>query len=275
MSNECPNCKKIFSTKYNLATHLKKKNPCITKSDTFTCLRCQTKFNAKYNLERHKNKKTQCTIVIPVELLVAKEITKQEELKMKQEELKIKQEDLRNKRVDKQIALRKLDIRRDPNTYINILNMNFKHVKNIEDLRYTKIPLDVILRLQTISDRGECYRILLDIIFSNPENISAVYIDNLRGYNTMVKRKDEWHAENFQDVVPELSKATTNAAVNSQIMYEGIDKLKYSKYLEKMLDSNMPLDILEEYILANSANKTEIETLLIQGCKDYQELQMI
>jgi uncharacterized Zn-finger protein len=86
MDNQCNICMKIFSNKYNLKKHNNKINPCIL-NNIFKCDICQKVFSKNQSLQKHK--KYPCKKITSDEVIIEKEKTKQEEIKLKQFLMKI------------------------------------------------------------------------------------------------------------------------------------------------------------------------------------------
>lgn len=98
MAFKCEKCESIFQRQVDLNRHKNRKNPCYTE---LKCERCLKKFDKLSNYKRHISRKALCenkiedikimleiererTKIIHTELLIEKEKTKREELKINQ-----------------------------------------------------------------------------------------------------------------------------------------------------------------------------------------------
>jgi hypothetical protein len=256
---QCDICLKILSSKYKLRDHKNKKIPCESSKE-FRCQRCKKNFTKKHHLINHLKRKVLCEEKVSDEIILAKEKTKQEEIKIKQEEIKLKQKETDLKKVDKEIKLFKLKAIRDPSIHVDTLNIN---IQNNVYVPYTTpnggITVEDVMYILNADDKKEAAERIIRICYLNesiPENRS-IACPNISKNDIITFSEDNiWTIEQIDKIRGTFEKmaykiVSEKCGRMKDLSNVYTDPMDYYKRIAYISDSNSPLTNIELKKLLN------------------------
>jgi hypothetical protein len=276
-SNKCPTCQKIFSNKYALQKHSLKIIKCIKPEPVHRCPRCQTVFTHKHHLADHLARKKSCKIV-------KSESTIQEELKLKQAEEKtqqeniiLKQEQEKTKRIDKEYKLRQLEMIRNPQIRVDIINYNITNNINIcpilvdpNTIQSVVLTRDEVLHILKQPTDADKYREMVLSIFANsrlPEYRGFVVFDKNSNYILRWNNiQEKYELELFTE-----SNKVIHSKTRSYMMY---NEMKYTTMAEPYMPRT-DFDDWNNIINTRYDNEKVVKDVLFTNFELIESLQSI